>query len=97
MTNYDLKRIKLTINCRDCDSLPKVQEAGQCFGENQEYQRMHNGLTIYRGTYHGEWMTEVIRQLQGHHEPQEEKVFAEVLSHLKPGASMLELGSFWAY
>lgn len=93
----ELKRVKLALTCRDCDYLPKVPGAGECFGERQEFQRMHNGVTIYRGSYHGEWMTHVIRELHGHHEPQEEKVFAEVLQHIEPGSAMLELGSFWAY
>ena len=69
----------------------------ECFGENLEFQRMHNGVVIQRGSYHGEWMTEVIQNLHGHHEPQEEKVFAEVLACVKPGSTMVELGSFWAY
>lgn len=93
----DVARIQLTSSCRDCDYLPKVDGAGECFGEKLEFQRMHNGVVIRRGSYHGEWMTEVIQNLQGHHEPQEEKVFAEVLACLKPGATMVELGSFWAY
>lgn len=93
----DAARIQLTTSCRDCDYLPKVDGAGECFGENLEFQRMHNGVVIRRGSYHGEWMTEVIRDLRGHHEPQEKKVFAEVLACLNRGATMVELGSFWAY
>ncbi len=58
---------------------------------------MHNGIIIRRGAYHGEWMTEVIRRLRGHHEPQEEKVFAAVLEHVPESATMVELGCFWAY
>lgn len=90
-------RLRTTIECQDCSNIPKVEGAGECFGENQEFQRMHNGVVIRRGSYHGDWMTGVIQNLQGHHEPQEEKVFAEVLAYLKPGATMVELGSFWAY
>lgn len=58
---------------------------------------MHNGVKIVKGSYHGEWMTEIIRELRGHHEPQEEKVFHEVLKKISSNACMLELGSFWAY
>jgi len=42
-------------------------------------------------------MAEIIKRLRGHHEPQEEKVFYEVLKVMPPGAKMIELGSFWAY
>src|ERR1700676_3155026 len=45
-------------------------------------------------------MTEVIRQLQGCHEPQEEIAFHVILERLAldtTNPTMLELGSFWAY
>lgn len=38
---------------------------------------MHNGVKVIAGGYYGSWMTEIIRLLQGHHEPQEERVFYE--------------------
>ncbi len=91
------QRVEITTSCRDCDALPKVPHAGETFGEGAQFQLMHNGVIIRRGAYHGEWMTEVIRRLQGHHEPQEEKVFAAVLEHVPESATMVELGSFWAY
>jgi FkbM family methyltransferase len=71
--------------------------AGHFVGETQDMQIMHNGILIKRGSYHGEWMSEIIQKLRGHHEPQEEKVFAEILTHIDDGAVMVELGSFWAY
>ena len=45
------------------------------------YQLMHNGsrkiiLNSYSDT---QWLTDVIYGLKGHHEPQEEKCFYEVL------------------
>ena len=64
-------------------------------------QTMHNGVQVVAGGYYGEWMTEVIRRLRGHHEPQEETAFHAVLERLAatsgPSPTMLELGSFWAY
>jgi len=92
-----LKRVEIATSCGDCDALPKIANAGNTFGEDNQLQLMHNGLVIRRGAYHGEWMTEIIRRLQGHHEPQEEKVFAAVLEYLPESATMIELGSFWAY
>jgi FkbM family methyltransferase len=94
---YLSDRVEVAASCRDCDMLRKVEKAGQTFGANDEFQLMHNGLIVCRGAYHGEWMTEIIRRLRGHHEPQEEKVFAEALRYLPDSAVMLELGSFWAY
>lgn len=92
-------RINLALSCRDSESIPKVDMAGQYVGDEHEMQVMHNGIRIKRGSYHGEWMSEIIQKLHGHHEPQEEKVFAEVLKHIDSGneAVMVELGSFWAY
>lgn len=91
-------RIALTVACRDTDALPKVPGAGDV---HDGVQTMHNGVKVLAGGYYGEWMTEVIRQLRGHHEPQEEIAFHAVLERLAttagPAPSMLELGSFWAY
>ena len=58
---------------------------------------MHNGLRMVAGGYYGDWMTGIIERLRGHHEPQEEAVFREILKHVPPAASMLELGGFWSY
>jgi FkbM family methyltransferase len=91
-------RVEKTISCRDCNYIPKVLNAGQVIEQDDEkYQIMHNGLKIHYGCYHGDWMAYIINTLKGHHEPQEEKVFHEVLKHINPGATMLELGAFWAY
>ncbi len=58
---------------------------------------MHNGVRVLEDCYYGRWMTELIRLLHGHHEPQEEKVFYELLRYVPPGSTMVELGSFWSY
>ena len=93
------KRIEMTVNCRDSALIPKIAGAGMVF-ENEEgdtYQLMHNGLKVIAGGYYGTWMTEIIRQLQGHHEPQEEKVFHEINKRASYSGLMIELGCFWAY
>lgn len=92
------ERVKVALSCSDCKDIPKVPGAGDLVNKGgQELQRMHNGVLVKQGTYHGDWMTEIIRGLKGHHEPQEERVFHAVVKTLAPGATMLELGSFWAY
>lgn len=93
-------RVLTTIYCDDCDYLPKVEHAGAIlFDEtfNTEYQLMHNGLKIGKDCYYGTWMTTLIKLLNGHHEPQEEKLFHEVLKCLPSNPVMLELGSYWGY
>jgi FkbM family methyltransferase len=91
-------RVLMTTSCRDCDSIPKVPEAGHVFDSSRgPYQLMHNGVKVVHGGYHGVWMAEIIHRLQGHHEPQEERVFHEILKHVPARATMLELGGFWSY
>lgn len=93
-------RVAMTTSCRDTDGLPKVAGAGTVRLEGgTRVQVMHNGLLIEEGCYYGPWMTEIIRELRGHHEPQEEVVVAQVLERLadETGPVMVELGSFWAF
>jgi len=92
-------RIEMTCSCRDSDQIPKIPDAGCVvkINENDSYQLMHNGLRVKARGYHGAWMEEIIQRLKGHHEPQEELVFHEVLKRLRPEATMIELGSFWSY
>ena len=95
-------RVEMTVSCRDADSIPKVYDAGGVFhgADGTFCQRMHNGLAVVAGGYHGEWMSEVIRRLRGHHEPQEEVLFDFALPLAAAGEDaplMLELGCFWAY
>ena len=92
------QRVSMTTSCRDCDEIPKVELAGQTLSKNDMlWQVMCSGLEVKYGGYYGEWMAEIIRELQGHHEPQEELVFHGVLQRLSPGSIMIELGRFWGY
>ena len=92
------QRVEMTAACRDCDSIPKIPGAGQVFEEDgRRIQRMHNGVRVTAGGYNGEWMSRLIERLQGHHEPQEELIFHQLMSHMGPRATMLELGGYWCY
>ena len=83
LSGDDARRVRLTISCRDADDLPKVEGAGEVFDhEGQPVQMMHNGVLVEEGCYYGPWMTEIIRSLRGHHEPQEELVFHRVIERL---------------
>lgn len=91
-------RVEMTVSCRDCDELDRVADAGKVIEEHGErIQIMHNGVRVIEGGYYGAWMTEIIARLGGHHEPQEERVFHELLKHVRPDATMIELGGFWSY
>lgn len=90
-----LPRVKM---CQDTDYIPKVENAGSVIEVNgDKCIVMHNGVLVYDGSYHGQWMTDVIQYLKGHHEPQEEKVFYEVLQLIPENSTMVECGSFWSY
>ena len=93
------ERIAMGAQCRDCDPVPKVAEAGMVFhhASGQRVQIMHNGLRVVADGYGGPWTTDLIRLCQGHHEPQEERIFHEVLAHLPDSARMIELGGYWSY
>lgn len=96
---YQMQRAIKTILGDDCDYIPKVEDAGKIFiSEPYSYQVMHNGIKIILNSYYDvQWITDVISALKGHHEPQEEKCFYEVLKTLPENATMIELGSFWGY
>jgi len=93
-----LQRILMTISCHDCDGIAKVPDAGKIYdGDTGPLQIMHNGLKVRAGGYHGDWMAHIIRALRGHHEPQEEFVFHELLRYARHNSQFVELGSFWSY
>lgn len=58
---------------------------------------MHNGLQIKYGSYYGSYLSTMLRVNKGVHEPQEEKVFGEVLKYIPEGSVMIELGSYWSF
>jgi FkbM family methyltransferase len=95
------RRVAMTVSCADADGIPKVDDAGKVYEQHgKRVQVMHNGLLVEEGGYYGDWMTEVIRTLRGHHEPQEERVFDQIVRRLagESGPSyMIEFGSYWAY
>ena len=81
---YEKSRIAMTVSCRDADPVPKVAGAGEIFErEGQRLQLMHEGTVVKADSYHGPWVTEIIRRLQGHHEPQEELLFHHLLAHCR--------------
>ncbi|MFM7070896.1 MAG: FkbM family methyltransferase [Planctomycetota bacterium] len=92
------RRIAITVGCHDCDDIAKHPNAGHVVDlAGQRVQIMHNGLKVVAGGYYGEWMTRIIERLRGHHEPQEERAFHQLMQYVSSGGEMLEVGAFWSY
>lgn len=82
-------RIRDAKTSSDNAHIPRVENSGQVIdGE----LIMHNGLRVGELSYDGEGPRSLMVANQGVHEPQEERVFQEILKELQSGATMLELG-----
>jgi FkbM family methyltransferase len=93
------ERIDMAARCRDCDILPKAPDAGEVVTEADgiRVQITHNGLRMTADGHSGAWMTELIARCHGHHEPQEERAFHEIVRRMPPAATMIELGAWWSF
>ena len=87
-------RINDAKSCPDNKFIPRSKNAGAL---NGEFQFMHNGIKIQINGYYGRGYTRMLVKNKGVHEPQEERVFQEVLKKLPPKSVMIELGSYWAF
>ena len=87
-------RIKDVISCPDNEFIPRLKNAGAL---KDGFQFMHNGIRIKKNGYYGNGVTRMLVKNKGVHEPQEERVFQEVLKKLPPKSVMIELGSYWAF
>jgi Methyltransferase FkbM domain len=99
MTTSESDRVRIAATCRDADYIPKVTNAGSVFRDSNgdAIQLMHNGVRVLAEGYYGHFNSEIVKELKGHHEPQEERAFFEVLKSIKPGGVMIELGAYWSY
>lgn len=87
-------RIDLVLRSPDNEKIYRVANAGKVMKDTQV---MHNGIKIHVGSYYGDANTVLLYKNKGVHEPQEERVFNDVLGLLPPTAVMLELGAFWGF
>lgn len=87
-------RVDDVLACSDTPFIPTVPYAGVI---SRGKQTMHNGLKIYNGSYYGPEYAKLLEITKGVHEPQEERVFQEVLIAIPKNATMIELGSFWSF
>jgi hypothetical protein len=87
-------RIQDVLDCPDNAFIPRHRLAGRLIGGQVI---MHNGLKIAPDSYFGEPMRLILEKNRGVHEPQEERVFQEVLPWLPHKAVMVELGAYWGF
>jgi hypothetical protein len=87
-------RVRNALACPDNVFIPRVADAGRI---DDGQLIMHNGLRVHELSYDGEGPRDLMKQNGGVHEPQEERLFMEVLKCLPPGSTMLEFGSYWAF
>jgi len=89
-----LNRANKVLASSDNAFIPRVPDAGAIKGGKQI---MHNGLKIHLGSYYGPEYSQLLLLNKGVHEPQEERVFAQVLPSLPAGSVMIEMGAFWSF
>jgi hypothetical protein len=81
-------------DCPEWHELEKVPDAGQV---KNGFLIMHNGIRVLPTAYQGYGHGKLMQRALGIHEPQEERLFRDVITNLPSGSSMVELGSYWAY
>jgi hypothetical protein len=87
-------RIDDVLACPDNAFIPRVANAGRIEGDTIT---MHNGIRIKALSYYGGRIMNMLVENKGVHEPQEERVFAEVLPHLPKSPVSLEMGAYWGF
>ena len=87
-------RIDDVVSCPDNIHIPRCDEAGRLEGS---IITMHNGVKVHAGGYYGAGILNMLMESGGVHEPQEERIFEEVIRTLPENCSMLELGSYWGF
>jgi FkbM family methyltransferase len=71
----------------------RVEDAGNIIDNNRI---LHNGIKVKPYGYCGEF-SKILEINKGCHEPGEERMFELVLKYINDGATMIELGSYWAF
>jgi len=94
---YWRDRINHVLSGPDNQDIPRVVDAGKVINSQLI---MHNGIKVDPLSYYSFPLLQMLIENKGVHEPQEEKVFYEVLNSLaqKNGKkTMLELGAYWSF
>lgn len=88
------KRIDTVLSSPDNAHIKRVADAGKLSGF---HLTMHNGVKVCAHGYYGKGMLNMLVENKGVHEPQEERIFAEIIDRLPGNSRMLELGAYWAF
>ena len=93
---YWNERINNVLEGPDNRDIPRNIDAGKL---SEQWLTMHNGVKVDPISYYDLPLLKMLIDNKGVHEPQEEKVFQEVLKSLdaKGEKTMLELGAYWAF
>lgn len=91
-----VSRINNVLKAEDNSFIPRHEKAGTLV-DNQLI--MHNGLRIDPMSYYGFGLMKMLIDNKGVHEPQEERIFQEVLSSIDQTRPlvMMELGAYWSF
>ena len=87
-------RIDIVLQSDDNKLINRVADSGKFVNG---WLILHNGIRVNPYSYYGEKYFPLIVENRGVHEPQEERVFSEVLKGMPDGATMIELGSYWSF
>lgn len=87
-------RIEKVCSSKENNFIKRVPGAGKI---SKGWITMHNGIQVSAMGYYGKGILNMLVRNSGVHEPEEERVFQEVLKHIKPGSTMIEAGSYWAF
>ncbi|KAJ1384127.1 FkbM family methyltransferase, partial [Ochromonadaceae sp. CCMP2298] len=89
-------RIEKVLGATENKNIPRSENAGTVVDGNLV---MHNGIKVDPLSYYSFPLLKMLMENRGVHEPEEEKIFHEVLKNLNPEGDkiMLELGSYWSF
>ncbi len=85
-------RIREAVSDPNNKYIPRHKNAGKII---DGYLIMHNGLKVVPGMF-GE-ISKVFEVNKGVHEPQEERIFTQVLPYIPESGVMVELGAYWSF
>jgi hypothetical protein len=88
------KRSAVVLQSADNSLIPRNSGAGSIIGG---CLLMHNSLRVRPDSYYNYAALRMIQRNRGVHEPQEERAFQEILPHIPPRGTMIELGAYWAF
>lgn len=91
-----IPRIQLVLSAGDNAYIPRHEAAGTIQHGNLI---LHNGIQIDPLSYYSFPMMKMLLDNKGVHEPQEERIFQEVLKDLDGSKklTMIELGAYWSF